>query len=152
MKPREYGMIEAGETTIDAVVLLQENLQSYKLLLRLAGQTHHDLASGNADALKGQMDLRLQVQAEISARDRIIEEACQHLHQTPIDDRVTELVKRSVAIIVEIQELDRKTRDLIFEERERLRGELAVLRRGKKATRGYGRGRPKPPKFLDRVG
>ena len=137
---------------VDPVPLLEENLRSYQLMLRLAEETHAEILRGDGASFAENIAKRQQINSEISARDQIIEEARPRLTNTPIDEKITNVVKHSAATIAEIQEVDRKTLSLILEEREHLREGLARIRQGRKAAIGYGRRATHPPKFLDRRG
>ncbi|MFP3870156.1 MAG: hypothetical protein ACLFVT_04645 [Syntrophobacteria bacterium] len=113
-------MLRPKKKHINAVTLLSENLRSYNLMLRLAEQTREELLAGKWDGLVEKFVKRRRIEQEISARDRIIEASRQQLAAIPLDEEVSELVKKSVSTIAEIQELDRKTCSFICNEYEPL--------------------------------
>jgi len=136
----------------DPVPLLEENLRSYQLLLRLAEETHGEILSGKGENFAESIAKRWTIQAEIHARDRIIEQTQSQLANTLADQKITRLVEHCAATIAEIQEVDRKTRSLIQEECERLRGGIERMRRGRKSLRTYGKRTPSVPRVVDRRG
>lgn len=135
---------------IDAVKLLDDNLRCYQMILRLAEEARDEIQSGNGHGLAQKLAKRQHIQEKITARNRIIEEARQQLANTPLDEKITDLVRRSATIIAEIQEVDRKTFNLIQGERDGLRAGLARFRHAKKACRGYGNKSLHVPRFIDR--
>jgi hypothetical protein len=108
-----------NDTQADAVTLLSENLRSYDLMLHLAEETRKELLAGNMDALAEKCARRRRLEREICARDQIIEQVRPRLAGIPLDDRVSHLVKRSMAAIARIQQVDRKTWSLMLQENER---------------------------------
>jgi len=146
-------MIKSAKNShADVVPLLEENLRSYRLLLRLAEETHDDILSGRGEGFAESIAKRRTIQAEIRARDVIIEQTRPHLTNTLAHQKITGLVNQCAATIAEIQEVDKKIRSLIQEESERLRGGIERMRRGRKSLRTYGKRTPSVPRFVDRRG
>ncbi len=130
--------------------LLHENLQGYKLLLQLAEEAHAELAGGITDSLDDKMLRRQEIQREIAGRDAAIERLREKEANASLPGEVEELVEETVQTVAAIQEVDRKTLRLMEGEQERLRDGILTLRQGRKAVKGYDKGRTHAPKFLDR--
>jgi DNA repair ATPase RecN len=137
---------------VDPVALLEENLSRYRQMLRLAEETHREILKGDVGRLGASITRRQQIQTEISARDKLIEQARPHLANKNTDQKVTELVEHCAATIAEIHEVDEKTRSLMQEEGERLRKGIERMRQGRKSLRTYDKRTPSVPRFLDRRG
>jgi len=130
--------------------LLRENLRGYETLLQLTEEAHAELADGNTQRLDEKMLRRHEIQREIAFRDRAIERLRKNEATASLQEGIDELVKETVQTVAAIQEVDRKTLRLMEGEQERLRDGILALRQGRKAVKGYGKGRSQPPRFLDR--
>jgi hypothetical protein len=143
-------MAKIRERIDEVLHLLRENLQGYKLLLQLAEETHAELAAGTAEGLDDKILRRQEIQGEIALRDTAIERLQENEAHAQLQHGIHDLVEETVQTVAAIQEMDRKTLRLMEEERGRLRDSILALRQGRKAVRGYGKGRPYSPKFVDR--
>ena len=146
-------MCPVRERVEDLIGLLQENLRSYTTLLELAEEIHDEMRRGTLDGIAEKMARREQIQEEISGRDRLITGIRKGVPRILPDQRIDDLVDRSVTLATAIQGVDQRTRKLMEEEQARLREGIATLRQGRKMMRGYGKsGAGGRPRFLDRRG
>ena len=67
-----------------------------------------------------------------------------------MNGRARSLAAEIVEVIRSIQEIDRKTEEFFFGQRDSLLAEIRNLRAGQKALKGYGARSPRGARFIDR--
>lgn len=130
---------------------LSKNLHLYKRMKDLAAQQETSVSEDRMDLFLQLTNQREQLRIQITANEKkwgsLLKEAPANKRDTPVRSLVTEIGD----VLRSIQEIDRKTEEFVFQQREAFLSELGDLRKGRKAVRGYGgRAGTGPARFIDR--
>jgi len=130
---------------------LSRNLHLYKRMKDLALQQESCLSEDRMELffqLANQREqLRLQITANEKKKALTLKPPPPHRRKTAGTSLATDIAD----LIRSIQEIDRKTEEFVFRQREAVLTELAGLRKGRKAVRGYGgKAGTVPARFIDR--
>jgi hypothetical protein len=132
---------------------LSRNLLLYKRMKDLAVQQGTCVSQDRMDLFLQLADQRERLRLQITANE---ENGASTLKDPPSSRRGRAASSSAVDIadvIRSIQEIDRKTEEFVFRRREAVLTELAGLRKGRQAVRGYGgKAGAGPARFLDRNG
>jgi hypothetical protein len=129
---------------------LAENLPLYKRMKDLALRQELTLSRDRMDLFFQLANQREQIRQRIVDNEKRLGSPGERPRGGVLNGRTRSLAAEIVEVIRSIQEIDRKTEEFFFGQRDSLLAEIRDLRAGQKALKGYGGRSPRGARFIDR--